>query len=184
MKKFFLPKNLLFFSLVILFSTSTLRSQNLSAGGFIGGGVIKSNSPNEGSFTSSIFIDYDPTLTNSVTFRLSFLYAGYYEMLVPGSTNRYNPFVKGFSIKATTFQPINNLVYIEEAGGLLALNDRIFKGADEWDYGVVFSLLGGLDLRNNKPSGIKIGVGTEFGLTFNNNNAEYFSLHFQMQYVF
>ena len=74
-------------------------------------------------------------------------------MIVPGSTNRYFPFVKGFSLKATTFQPVNNSVYIEEAAGLSLLNDRIFDGADQWDYGVVFSLLGGLDLRNNSPIG-------------------------------
>ena len=183
MKKNFLPKKLVLFSLIVMFAVTAVKAQNISVGGFLGGGVIKSNSPNEGSFTSSLFVDFAPPLS-SVSYRLSFLYAGYFAMIVPGSTNRYFPFVKGISIKATTSQPVNNSVYIEEAAGLLTLNDRIFKGADEWDYGVVFSLLGGLDLRDNSATGFKIGVGTEFGLTFNNNNAQYFSLHFQAQYVF
>ncbi len=183
MKKISLPIRLLILSIIFFISSFNLNAQNFSVGGFFGGGVIKSNSPNEGSFTSSLFVDFGPPLS-SVTYRLSFLYAGYFAMLVPGSTNRYFPFVRGISIKATTSQPVNNLVYIEEAAGLLTLNDRIFEGANEWDYGVVFSLLGGLDLRNNSPTGFKIGAGTEFGLTFNNSNAEYFSLHFQVQYVF
>ncbi len=183
MKKITLPIRLLILSTIIFITSINLNAQSFSVGGYLGGGFIKSNSPNEGSFTSSLFVDFAPPVS-SVSYRLSFLYHGYFAMIVPGSTNRYFPFVRGFSLKATTSQPVNEFVYIEEAAGLLTLNDRIFEGADEWDYGITFSILGGLDLRNNSPTGFKIGVGTEFGLTFNNNNAEYFSIHFQTQYVF
>ncbi len=184
MKIIFLPTKLLFIFLIVFIFSKPADAQAFSAGGFLGGGVIKSNSPNQGSFTSSVFLDYNPQISNSLTFRLSFLYAGYFQMIVPESSNRYNPFLKGVSLKITTSQPVNYLVYLEETAGLIALNDRVFEGADEWDYGVAFSLLGGLDLRNNSLTGFKIGLGSEFGLTFNNNSAQYISFHFQAQYFF
>ena len=73
MKKIFIPKKLILFSLIILFAATAINAQSFSVGGFLGGGVIKSNSPNEGSFTSSLFVDFAPPLS-SVTYRLSFLY--------------------------------------------------------------------------------------------------------------
>ncbi|MCH7826670.1 MAG: hypothetical protein IIC75_01640 [Bacteroidetes bacterium] len=150
-------------------------------GGKLGGGTIKGNSPNQGTYFVSVFIDIPTPFSNKFIPRLSFIYAQDFDKLLPNNSNDYHSFVKGFSVEAVTTQNLNNSFYLEESAGLLALNDRIFSNNSVWDYGVKFSLLGGLDLRKETDKGFRIGLGLENGFTFSNTLVKYFSVYFQVQ---
>jgi hypothetical protein len=156
--------------------------QSLSIGGYLGGGVISGNTTSKGSFSSSLFLEVEPGFYPDLSFRLSFLYHADLNSILPNTTKKYYPFTKGFSLKGITFQRIDLNFFIEEGLGILALNDRTLSGVNEWDYGVNFSLAAGFDLRDLENKGFKIGLGTEYGLTFFNNLPSYFSVYLQTQY--
>lgn len=167
--------------IIFLWGYSNLMGQ--SVGATLGGGLISDNSPNVSSYTTSLFIE-SPLLYNTISLRLSFLYAADYNQILPNSTTIYNPFIKGASLKALTSQDFSGNYYLDEGMGLLLLNDRIFSNTDYIDYGLVISIGAGIDLRNYNPTGFRIGGGTDFGFTFNNTYAKYFSVHLMGQYYF
>ena len=100
------------------------------------------------------------------------------------SYGRYNPFIKGFSLKGIASQSLSGNLYVEESLGPLVLNDRTYENVNEWDFGAAFSLVGGLDFRSQNDKGIKIGLGADYGLTFTNTDVRYISLHLQVDYLF
>jgi len=175
-------KSFLVLFVCLLFSNEVLPQESLSIGGYLGGGVISGNTASTGSFASSLFVEVDPGLYKDLSFRLTFLYDTDFNSILPNTTKRYYPFIKGFGLKGITSQSIEPNFFIEEGLGLIALNDRTISGTDEWDYGGNFSLAVGFDLRNLDNKGFKISLGTEYGLTFNNTLASYFSVHLQAQY--
>jgi len=178
-----LTKNLIIFLFVSLFLPKELLAQeSISIGGYLGGGVISGNTTDKGSFSSSFFFEVDPGFYKDLSIRLSFLYHTDFNSILPNTTKRYYPFIKGFGLKGITSQSIKPNFFIEEGLGLIALNDRTISGTDEWDYGANFSLAAGFDLRDFGKKGFKVSLGTEYGLTFNNTLASYFSLHLQGQY--
>jgi hypothetical protein len=146
---------------VIILIAINIKASGQSAGISLGGGIISSNSPNVSSYATSLFIE-SPILFNSFSVRLSFLYDADYNQILPNSTNIYNPFIKGISLKGLTTQNMSGNYYI--------------------DYGIVISLGAGIDLRHDKPSGFRIGAGTDFGFTVTNTYAKYFSVHIIGQY--
>ena len=168
---------------VIVLIAINIKVSGQSAGISLGGGIISSNSPNVSSFATSLFIE-SPVLFNSFSIRLSFLYDADYNQILPNSTNIYNPFIKGISLKGLTTQNMTGNYYLDEGIGLLMINDRIFNTSDFIDYGFVISLGAGIDLRNDKPKGFRIGAGTDFGFTVTNSYAKYFSVHLMGQYFF
>jgi hypothetical protein len=107
-----------------------------------------------------------------------------FNSILPNSTKRYYPFIKGLGLKGITSQSIEPIFFIEEGLGLIALNDRTITGTDLWDYGVNFSIAAGFDLRGLAKNGFKLSLGTEYGLTFFNTLPSYFSLYFQAQFFF
>lgn len=154
-----------------------------SAGVSLGAGIISSNSPNVSSYAASLFIE-SPIFFNTFSLRLSLLYDADYNQILPNSTNVYNPFIKGVSVKGLTTQNISGNYYLDEGLGLLIINDRIFNTSNLIDYGFVISLGAGIDLRNDNPKGFRIGAGSDFGFTVTNTYAKYFSVHFVGQYFF
>ena len=178
-------KHVYFIAFIFLFPIKELLPQkSLSFGGYFGGGVISGNTSSKGSFSSSIFIEVDPGFYQDLSLRLSFLYHTDFNSILPNTTKRYYPFVKGLGLKGITFQNIEPTLFIEEGLGLIALNDRTISGTDEWDYGVNFSLAAGFDLRNLDLNGFKLSLGTEYGLTFFNTLPTYFSLYLQTRTFF
>src|ERR1035437_9779846 len=169
------------FIIILLAVYMNIRGQ--SAGVSLGGGLISSNSPNVSSFSTTLFLE-SPILFNSFSIRLSFLYAADYNQILPNSTIQYNPFIKGVSLKGITTQDFSGSYYLDEGIGLLMLNDRIFNDIDYIDYGFVMSIGAGFDLRKNNPTGFRIGAGVDYGFTFTNTYANYFSLHLMGQYYF
>ncbi|HSP86828.1 MAG TPA: hypothetical protein VLN45_01740, partial [Ignavibacteriaceae bacterium] len=116
--------------------------------------------------------------------RVGFIYAADLNSLVPGSRKQYYPSVQGFYLKGIYSYFITNNFYTEQGLGLLTLNDRIYSDRNEWDFGIVLSLLAGIDLRENFQNGFRIGLGLEYGLTFLNYTIQFYSTQFQLQYVF
>jgi len=156
----------------------------INAGVNIGGGFISANSPNEGAFTSSVYIGGYLNPGDYISTRLGFIYAADFNSIVPGSRKQYYPSVKGFYLKGIYSSYITGSFYTELGLGLLTLNYRIYSDRNDWDFGIVISLLAGVDFRDYTINGFKIGLGLEYGLTFLNYSIQYYSTHFQLQYVF
>ena len=169
--------------LLIAFNQKAMSQNKLSVGFYGGGGVISGNFPSLGSFTSSIFIEGDPGIFENINFRLNFLYNTDFNILLPKENYRYSSFVKGLSLSAIATQKLNPPFYVEEGIGPLVLNDRTYSGISEWDYGLAFSVLFGLDFRKDEPTGFRLGAGTSYGLTISNTYVRYLSLHLQLQYM-
>ena len=184
MKIFYLAIKSSYTVILILFMSASSYSQlRISAGGYLGGGTIKGNSPSIGAFTASVFIETNTSLFLEVTPRLSYVYARDFNAIIPNTTQPYNPFIQGFTIKGITTQYFKDKMFLEEGVGLLALNDRTFSDTNVWSYGVVLSISGGWDLRGFHLSGFKLGAGVEFGITFNNTLPRYSSLYFYFNYT-
>lgn len=170
--------------LLVLLGGISYSQPELSIGAYAGGGVISANSPNEGAFTSSVFIEAYLSPFDYLTTRLSFIYATDFNSIVPESRNRYYPSVKGVSLKGVYSFYLNYNFYVEQGLGIITLNDRIYSDRNNWDYGVTVSLLAGIDLRQKTPYGLRMGLGMEYGLTFFNYSIQYYSIHFLAQYLF
>lgn len=175
----------IFVLLISTFLTApiSIAQTDFSIGGYIGGGTIKGNSPSEGSFGTSVFIEASIPIFEEVFPRLSFIFARDFSSLLPDSRQPYFPFVQGVSLKGVTSQYFDSKVFLEEAVGLLALNDRTFSDTNSWEYGIALSFTGGFDLRNYDLKGLKIGAGLEYGITFTGTLPQYFNLYLQFQYT-
>jgi hypothetical protein len=174
-----------FFCLVTIFllPLSNIKSQDLSAGVNLGIGSISGNTTSLGSYNVSVFVQTESFLENNLYFRLTGLYCGDIDQIL-GTIRKYSPFLKGISLKGVTVQTVSGSFYAEEGAGLLYLNDRTLSDANADDFGVTFSLLGGIDLTGFGNNGFKLGVGFDYGITFNNTLAKYYSFYFQAHYFF
>jgi hypothetical protein len=169
--------------ITIFFFICKADAQTVSIGGFIGGGTVGGFAATTGAYTSSLFAQVNTPFLGFNP-RISFIYAQDFNALLPGSTNKYFPFIKALSLKAMFTQPLNEPFFVEEGFGPEIINDRTFSNVDEWNYGTAFSIATGIDFRKNKTDGFKAGLGAEFSITFGNTFAKYFSLHLQGQYYF
>lgn len=174
---------LFFFILIFLFFSNIGKSQQISAGVDLGGGNISGNTVSIGSYNVTFFVQTPSYFEENLYLRLSLLYSQDIGIVL-GTTRRYYPFIKGLSFKAIIFQDVGSSVYIEEGAGLLYLNDRTLSFSNDKDFGTVFSILVGLDLTDFSNKGVRLGAGMEYGITFNNTLAKYYSLYFQTQYFF
>src|SRR5665811_1125489 len=110
-----LTKNLIIFLFVLLLFPNELPAQeSISIGGYLGGGVISGNTTEKGSFSSSFFLEVDPGFYKDLSFRLSFLYHTDFNCILPNTTKRYYPFIKGLGLKGITSQSIEPNFFIEE----------------------------------------------------------------------
>jgi hypothetical protein len=169
---------------LFIFIPNVSAQSDFGAGINLGGGTLGGNFISQGAFTSSFFIEGNPGFTGNIIFRLSVMYVTDTDVLSPRFATRYYPFVKGLSLKTLQSQDFSGHFYTEESIGLLALNDRTVGNLDTWAYGAAFSLLAGIDLRNEANSGFKLGIGGEYGLTFTNTDVRYLSIYFQTEYTF
>jgi hypothetical protein len=181
---FTLKKILPILMIVLSITTITTGQSKFGIGAYFGGGVLSGNTASVGSFTSSVFIDIVTPLSETIYPRLSFVYTRDIKYILPGTRYNYYPYISGYSLKLMTHQNLSGNLFIEEGAGLAALLDKSLSGISVWDYGTLFSIATGLDLRNGGKDGVKIAIGTEYAITFNNTLAQYFSLHLQAQYVF
>jgi hypothetical protein len=171
---------IILFAVLILYKTSYSQSIGLT----LGGGFFSGNSPNVSAFTSSLFVNSPPVFNDAFSLRFSFFYDADYNVLLPNSTNQYNPFIKGLSLKGIITQHMDPIYYVEEGMGALVINDRIFSGIDATDYGIIISFGVGIDLRKNSTRGFLIGAGTDYSFTITNSYAKYFSIYIMGHYFF
>jgi len=172
------------FIFLIALASPVIAQSSFGLGLNAGGGTIGGNLPSQGSFNSSLFIEGNPGFKGNINFRLSFIFASDINILLQQSANRYSPFIKGLSLEALTSQTLEGIVYAEEGIGIVTLNDRTFSNVNAWDTGIVFSILPGVDLRNDAQQGFKLGIGAGYGLTFTNTNVWFLSVHLQTEYYF
>ncbi len=170
--------------LVFSIYSNSFSQIEASIGGYVGGGIISANSPNEETFASSVFIESYLDPADYISTRLSFIYATDFNSIIPESRNQYYPSIKAFSLKGIYTVYLNYNFYFEQGLGFITINDRIYSDRNNWDYGITASLLVGTDLRQNTINGFKLGLGMEYGLTFYNYSIQYFSVHFQAQFTF
>lgn len=173
----------IFFLVIFISSVLKADAQSVSIGGFVGGGTVGGFAATTGAFTSSLFAEVN-TPYFGFNPRLSFVYAQDFNALLPGSTNKYFPFLKAYSLKAMLTQPLEEPFFLEEGFGPEIINDRTFSNVNEWNYGIAVSIATGIDFRKKNPNGFKAGVGAEFSITFGNTFAQYLSIHLQGQYYF
>lgn len=169
---------------VFIISPDIFAQESFGIGALIGGGSIEGNLPSQGSFCSSLFIDFDVPFIKGLSSRVSFIYVTDINILLPKNPGRYNPFLKGFSLKEVYANNLSGNVFFEGGIGPLLLNDRTFNNLNKWNTGVAFSILGGMDFTGDDKNGIMVGVGSEYGLTFTNTNVQYLSLYLQLKYQF
>lgn len=179
-----LQVNLLAIVVTIIFFSNTPAQSGFGVGGYLGGGVISGDSPNQSAFTSSVFFEFKTPFSDNILPRISFFYAQDFHRLLPESTNKYFPFLKGISFKGVASQRVSENYFVEEGAGFIAINDRTFTDVNEWNYGVVSSIIAGFDFRKSNNTGFRLGGGMEFAFSFANTFAKYFSFHIQGEYVF
>jgi hypothetical protein len=178
----FKSRGIFFFLIIILLlPLSEIKSQDISAGINLGGGSISGNTTNLGSYDISVFVQTESFFENDLYFRLTGLYCGDVDQIL-GTIRSYTPFLKGLSLTGVTMQTISGSIYAEEGGGFLYLNDRTIPTTNADDYGVTFSLLAGIDLTGFGNNGFKLGVGMNYGITFNSTLAKYYNFYLQVHY--
>jgi len=156
----------------------------ITVGGTVGGGYVKGNSPDVGAVTTSVFIETNTVLFEEVFPRFEYIFAKDFNAIVPNVTKPYLPWMQGFAFKGVTTQYFDSKYFLEEAVGLLALNDRTFSDTNTWGFGAVISFHGGYDLRGFNLDGFELGVGVEYGLTFTNTLPQYLTFQFFFKYTF
>jgi hypothetical protein len=169
--------------LFFVLTSSSSAQFKIGVGGFLGGGTIKGESTTVGVFTASVFIETNTVIFLDVTPRLSLIYAKDFDALLPNTKKPYLPYVQAVTLKGIISQYFKSKIFLEEGLGLLALNDRTFSDTNVWNYGTTLSLSGGWDLRDANLSGFKLGIGIEYGITFNKTLAQYSSFHFYLNYT-
>ena len=169
--------------LSIFYTTISLAQTEFSFGGYLGGGTFSGNSYSVDGFTASVFSEVNLPLFSEVYPRLSFIYSKDFNAILPNTKKAYYPYLIGLSFKGITYQYFDNKFYLEEGVGLLALNDRTFIDTNIWDYGIVISFSVGYDLRDFNLKGFKLGLGTEYGITFFNTLPQYFSVYGFVHYT-
>lgn len=179
MMPYLLRKYLLPIVLSITFIAGVRAQSGIGVGGCLGGGVISGNSPNVSAFSSSIYFEFKTPLSEDIIPRISFIYAQDFNRLLPGSTNKYFPFLKGISLKGVGSQDISDNYFVEESAGIITINDHTFSDVDEWNFGVVSSIIAGFDFRDNLNTGWRLGGGMEFAFSFANTFAKYLTFNVQ-----
>jgi len=177
-------KTFLLVIILFAFQISAYAQLRIKLGGTVGGGYIKGNSPDVGSVSTSVFIETNTVLFEEVFPRLEYIFAKDYNAIVPNVTKPYLPWMQGFAFKGVTTQYFDSKYFLEEAVGLLALNDRTFSDTNTWGFGVVISFHGGYDLRGYNLDGFELGIGVEYGLTFTNTLPQYLTFQFFFMYTF
>jgi hypothetical protein len=177
-------KSILFVIILIVCQISAIAQLRITVGGSLGGGYIKGNSPEVGSVNTSVFIETNTVLFEEVFPRLEYIFAKDFNSIVPNVTKPYLPWMQGFAFKGVTTQYFDSKYFLEEAVGLLALNDRTFSDTNTWGFGAVISFHGGYDFRGFNLDGFELGVGAEYGLTFSNTLPQYLTFNFFFEYTF
>jgi hypothetical protein len=176
------PCRIIILIFAVALSINCTYAQHTGIGAYIGGGYISGDSPDIGSFTTNVFFDADYFGPNMFP-RVSFMFAGAFNRIVPDSRKQYFPFMKGISLKGMMQQDYTGNFFIEEGFGIAYMNDRTFSTTNTWDPGITFSLSGGINLPDKYEPRIQLGAGAEYAFIFGGTFLKYFSVHLQAKYL-
>lgn len=170
---------LILYFLFLFVNINYPQIEKVNFGASIGLGEISSNSPSVTALGGNLFADFTLWFSEDLMIRTGFTYLRKLEYFLPENRQgRVYPFMKLFSIDAVIQQKLNNLIFLEETAGIIYLNDRTFE-VNEWMPGTQFSLLGGLDFKNDLQKGFQLGLGFKYGITFTKTSANFYMVYFQ-----
>ncbi len=172
------------FLLLVSFSFISGQSK-LTAGGSFGLGQIKGNSPSITSLSGKLYIETAFDFLPPVSFAASFIYAQHTDKFIPGNKeNRYFPFIKAYALTANMVQYFNEMIFVKSGVGINYVNERIFSGTNNWDFGFAFFTAPGIDLRGESKNGFALISSFDFGMTFSGNTPSYFLFTLGGEYHF
>lgn len=161
------------FSIIILLHfliLTNLYSQDYAIGTSIGLGSFNGNFPSQTIFGGKLYLETPSPISvfNNLQFHITL--AQDIDKFLPDSYSypHYSYFTS-FGISGVFNQLLNESIFIKENIGLIYLNDRSFDDINEWNLGTVINFGAGTAITKK----IDILVNMEFGLTFNNTNANY-----------
>ena len=172
---------------ILFISVSNISAQfsNEHIGAGLGIGSIKGNSPSQSALAGNISYGFNHTFLHEIGIKFNYLYARKVNYFLPENRKgRYYPYIQSLSALATIEQKLNGLFFSEEGLGLSSVNDRTFSDVNEWDYGVVFSVMLGWDFRDRFKEGIKFAFNAESSITFTSTTASYVVLGVQVLYYY
>ena len=172
---------LLFLSIFLLYTNANAQDNKFSIGGAIGVGSFRGDFPSQTTFGTKIFLDAVSPFSVFSNFEFNFTYAQKIEKFLPGSYSydHYSYFTS-FGLSGIFKQMVNRRIFIGEGIGLIYLNDKSFNDIDTWNYGILISLFGGLDL--NERFDLLLDI--DYGITMNNTNASYLLVLIGTNYSF
>lgn len=172
-------------SLILVTTGLNAQVKFSSIGASLGTGTIQGNSTSVSALSGSVSTDFKLWFSDAVSFRLGYAHARMAEYFLPENrTNKYYPFFNFYTLKGVIYQPLYKKLFIEEAAGILVLNDRTFGDTNVWEFGGTFSLLAGLDFRDPEMKGFTLGLSTSYGVTLTSTNASYSIFSVNAQYYF
>lgn len=167
------------FFLLIAFKTANAQFDSLRIGGGIGFGSLLGDFPSQSTLGAKIFLETDNAFSPFDKLQFHFAYAQKIEKFLPGDYKiQYYSYMYSIGLTGLFTQKFNKFISVDEGIGLLLLNDRSFDDIDVWNYGVSLNVLGEIKL-NNK---VNMGLGLDYGLTFNNTNMSYFLIFIQVKH--
>jgi len=176
-------KKIIFF---IFFSASAISAQvDLAVGGSFGLGQIKGNSPSVTSLAWKAYLDARFDFLPAVSFAATFIFAQHTDKFIPGNKeNRYFPLVKAYTLTVNMVQYFNEMIFIKSGIGGSYVNDRIYSGSNDWEFGFAFFTAPGIDLRGEQDNGFRLLASFDFGMTFSGNAPSYFLFTVGAEYYF
>ncbi|NOX19505.1 MAG: hypothetical protein GXO87_14655 [Chlorobi bacterium] len=172
--------------LFFLLAASVNNAQTkFSVGGNFGIGQIKGNSPTITSLAWKFYVDAHFDFLPAVSIAASFIYAQHTDKFIPGDkTNRYFPFIKAYAITVNNVLYLNEMIFIKSGIGGNYVNERIFSGESNWEFGFSFFTSPGLDFRGEEENGFTLNASFDFGMTFSGNAPSYFLFTIGTEYYF
>ncbi len=171
-----LQKKVLIFIFISVISISIKAEELNSKIGFsIGTGSISSNSPNQTVISFSSYFDFYPNIWDNIDFRISALYAKKYDYFLPSNGDgKFYSYLLSFGLSAVTYQKAGDNLWLEESIGGIFVYDKIFRFQTNRSFGFNIGLAANIKLKKESPKSSSIGIGLNYGLTFNNYNTNYF----------
>lgn len=171
-----LQKKGLILLLLFIFSVSIFAEElNNKIGFSIGTGSIAANSPNQTVISFGSYYDFYPHIWNNIDFRISALYAKKYDYFLPkNGDGKFYSYLFSFGLSAVTYQQAGTNLFLEESIGGIFVYDKIFNYQINRSFGFNIGIAATISLKEESPKSSSIGIGLNYGLTFNNYNTNYF----------
>jgi len=170
--------------ILLMLSSASVFSQfnEIHFGGGFGIGAISGNSPSQSAYSNSIFIGLKHASTGEIIFRANYVYASKINSVLPENrTGKYYPFQHIFAVTGSMNQNISSF-YLQGGIGPLLIQDRIFAGEIQTDFGLMISAGIYITAFSFTDSKIDFGLTGNFGETFTNSLASFYL--YQMNFVY